>query len=373
MKYSLNFDIAKARVNTKIRAGLDDFPEIIFENCILVSNKDTELQNSKIDRLNTIIYPEGCQNLGNPETVFLNADFRHATYDNAGYVYDLKLSEDNSQILASFKIGKQHTLVDKAKQEWGSSYASSWMSIAEIEAGNTENIQSGKTYKDFIPENIYKEFFEGKTILPFTGLSVELDWTEEPETIGGVTHIKKYSIVRVSLLISDKAGQQQSRLNIKNYKLRSMNEELQKIQQNLDLFDSSDLLKIRTAELSNEYLVYQEIKQRACAMCEAEMKRKQDELNATKKRSEDELQTQINELKATIQAMQDMMTQMSTKSVEIETTRDAKATLTSEQTPEVSAEPVDETPRLTVIKKTRMGAEKTEFETKQEIKNRIKL
>lgn len=327
MKYNLNFDKKKLIVNTnKARGDPNYFPEVIFENCILVSVLDTDLQNSRVDRLNTIIYPEGCQNLNAPETVFLQADFRHQKYDNAGYVYDLKLSEDKQQILASFKIGRQNTLIDKSKKEWGSSYASAWMSVAEFEAGKSENIQEGKTYKDFIPENIYKEFFEGKTILPLTGLSVELDWTEDPQTDNvGVAHIKKYSIVRVSLLINDKAGQPQSRLGINNYKLRMTIDEksqfINSMLENIDILDSKSLSKIRSADLLDQAEIWEAVKQRACMMCEAEAKRKADEeaLNAPKTRSEADVITLIEALSKQVTDLATQIADMQKEDLQEET------------------------------------------------------
>jgi FtsZ-interacting cell division protein ZipA len=179
------------------------------------------------------------------------------------------------------------------------------------------------------------------------------------------------------LLVYDKTGQQQSRLAIQNYKIRSMNEELKTIEQNLDLFFSADLLKIRSAELSDAFLSFEAIRLRACAMCEAEAKRKQEELDANKKRSEEQLQAQIDELKTMLTSIQDMMS----KPAEPTPTRDGEDTPPVETVTETPTAPVEEpkeeeqipeVPPIAEVQKTRMG-EKPENYTKQELKNRIKF
>jgi hypothetical protein len=391
MKYNINLESAIMRVNTRIRGE----PEILLENCILVSSKDEELKYSKIDRLNTIIYPEGCENLDAPETVFLNMDFRHAQYENAGYIYNLRLSDDKLQILADIKIGEQHQLIDKSKTVYGSSYAHALMAIAEKQASNPIAIKEGKTYRDFISIETYKKYFDNKVIPPLTGLSVELDWTVEPTTdSAGITHIKKYSIVRVSLLANDKTGQQQSRLSIKNFKLKNRSmDELNSITKHIDLFETGNLLKIRDSELANEYLVYQEIKTRACAMCQAEAQKREEELQAqidgTKIRTEEDVLDAISKLSEMVMTLstdvQAMKDGTATDSVDptLPAIRDGESADVPPATPEVTAgeetpapkveeEPPVVTPELAKIPNTRMGNEKPN-QTKQEIKNRIKL
>lgn len=372
MRYDINLDSAIMRVNTRIRGE----PEILLENCILVSQKDEDLKFSKIDRLRTIIYPDGCSNLDAPESVFIDADFRHSTYGNAGYFYNLRLSDDGQQLLGDLKIGSQHELIDKDKKVYGSSYAHALMAIAEKEASKPENVKASKTYKDFISDEAYSKYFKGKVVPPLTGLSVELDWTEEPQQDEqGVVHIKKYSIVRVSLLINDKTGQQQSRLNFNNikFKNRSMDKELQSIALNIELFETGNILKIRDADLANEYLVYQDIKARACAMCEAEAKRKEEEAkkkredeDAEKQRSEEALLGMIENLQSEIQALKEAMANLTNQSEpQVEATREAEDAdpVTESETPVDEATPELVTPEPAIVEKTRIAKEVKTFDS----------
>lgn len=366
MKYNINIDKARMRVNTRIRGE----PEILLEDCILVSVKDEDLKYSKIDRLNTIIYPKGCENLDSPETVFVDGDFRHQKLGNAGYIYNMRLSEDELQTLADIKIGEQHKLIDKDNKEYGSSYAHALMSIAEKQASTAESIKAGKTYKDFINQDTFARYFLNKTVARLTGLSVELDWTEEPQANeNGVIEIKKYSIVRVTLLIGDKTGQQQSRLNFNNVKFKKRNmEELNTIITNLDLFESKDLAKIRTSEIANEYLVYEQIKNRACLACQAEAKEREEELRAeldsSKKRSEEEIMAQLAKLTEIVMSLTSQLEMM--KSPQPEQVRDAETT--PETTPpvvETKQENEEIKPVPVEIQPTRMAPITKEFNLNQ--------
>ena len=151
-----------------------------------------------------------------------------------------------------------------------------------------------------------------------TGLSVELDWTEDPKTIDGIMQIKKYSIVRVAFLVSDKPGQQQSRINFNNYNIKKlrMNEELQKLQANIDLFETGNFDKLRDGELSDQYLVYTDLKKRICEACQIEAKRTADALaeeNKTKMRSEQDVLDKIDALSIMVQALTAKMDDMTKK------------------------------------------------------------
>lgn len=319
IKYTLDF--SKVRVNELKNRGSPeqlDFPEIIFENVILVSNKSAELKYDAVDRINSIIYPEGCENLNSPETVFVGMDFRHNKLENAGYVANMALNDSKDQILGVLKIGEQHVLIDKQKKVYGSAYASAWMAIAEKLASSPEAINQGQTYKDFIPIYIFEKYFRGQVVPPLTGISVELDWNTEPETINGVVNIKKYSIVRVSFLVNDKTGQQQSRINPQNYKLINtkirMNPEEQlnwdvAVERMLEVIPtvfSEDISKIRDANLGKEKVDLQAIYERMCSACMANQKSVEDA--TTKKRSEQDILDAIANLKADIEAIKIQMT-----------------------------------------------------------------
>jgi hypothetical protein len=313
---SYTLDFSKVRVNElKNRGSPDnlDFPEIIFDNVILVSNKSSEFKYDSVDRITSIIYPEGCENLNSPETVFVNMDFRHGKLENAGYVANMSLNNSKDQILGVIKIGEQHQLIDKQKKVYGSAYASAWMSIAEKLASTSEAIKNAQTYKDFIPPHIFEKYFRGQVVPPLTGISVELDWNTDPEIINGITHIKKYSIVRVSFLVNDKTGQQQSRINPQNFKLINtkirMNDEqilnwdiaVERMLEVIPTVFSDDLTKIRDANLGKESTDLKVIYERMCSACMANQKAIAD--TATKKRSEQDIIDAITALKTEIEMM----------------------------------------------------------------------
>lgn len=390
--YTLDF--TKARVSyAKNRGSPDYYPEIIFEDAILVSKKDSEYKSDEVDRLKSIIYPEGCENLNSPETIIVSMDYRHNKFDGAGYVFDIQASQDNDYLNGKIKVGPQHVLIDKNGKVYGSAYASAWATIGEKEASKPENVKLGKTYLDFIPENVKLQYFKNGEVIPiFNSISVELDWNTEPELINGVYHIKKYSIVRVSWLINTVAGQQQSRINPQNYtiknKYRMSEEQLKKRSTELDTVNgekapilnetvwdtamqkmldavetvfSDDLAKVREANLGKEATDLKYLYERMCSC----MNKSKPEDEITKKRSEDEMMAMIQSLTEKMEALtMNVNTLIENKSPTDPTgDRDGETnTTTTDNTDVPPVPPVAEAPVTPIpepVADTRMGKQRS--------------
>ena len=328
-KLQAKLDFSKARINfaNNTRGTPDDFPEIIFDNVILVSNRQSEYGNDPVDRFESIIYPKGCQNLTSPETIIVNMDLRHfdaglspQLLQNGGNVTKIETNQEGDQLIGQIKVGEQHVLIDKNKKVYGSAYASAFMTIAEKLASTQESIGQGRTYKDFIPQNVFDKYFKTQIVIPtFNGISVELDWNTEPQRdANGILQIKQYSIVRVAWLVNDKAGQQQSRINPQNYKLQTiLKKRIMEDNKTINTLLNDCLAiasqitgekesKLRTAEADGMDAVALDLYKRMCScLANTEAKKREQLANTDKTRSEADVIALITELTAKVQMLQD--------------------------------------------------------------------
>jgi hypothetical protein len=184
---------------------------------------------NETDRVESIIDETGCTALIRGTYGIYN-DVEHNDYysnrkdtttaKNAGDVSEVWLQD--GYLYGKSRVGREHNIVDQKGNIVGSSYASAWLTLAKQKV-----MRDGGDVEDFIPENIYQEFFVGKNVLPYKNVSVEMryaNYAQENKTrMDGILEINKWDLVRVSFLMDSIAGQQDS--GFTDFEVRSENKE----------------------------------------------------------------------------------------------------------------------------------------------------
>jgi hypothetical protein len=226
---NFNFMFLQSQKITIRSLELDEgnkYPSIYFDAVLTTTIKDTS---------KSIIYPEGCTNLDSKAgTQNIQCDWEHAGFyanartapkvRNAGIM--LKASLDNEsdppELNGSFRVGKEHNLIDKYGKIYGSSYGSAWLMYASEQV----NINGGSV-DDYIPEHIRDEYITKNTVA-LKSVSVQADYgpyeTENYTDLNGTLHIHKFDIVSVGFLTHSPPGQSQSVIKKETVAIRSKQE-----------------------------------------------------------------------------------------------------------------------------------------------------
>lgn len=201
----------------------NNYPNIYFDAVLTTDIRDSQ---------KSFIYPSGCTNLLNESNQNINCDWEHESYyangriqkseiKNAGVLMSLKVEivDNIDQLVGSFRIGKEHNLVDKNGKVYGSSYGSAWLMYATEKVNKT-----GGNVDDYIPEYIKNEFIKPNTVAK-KSVSVEVDYgaypTENFFDMNKNLHIHKFDLVTVTFLTHSPPGQSQSKIKQNTVEIRS--------------------------------------------------------------------------------------------------------------------------------------------------------
>jgi hypothetical protein len=163
------------------------------------------------------------------------------TYEaSGGEIVDLWV--EGETLMAKSRVGVEHVIADRAGNVRGSTYASAWLAYAQSQV----NSNGGNT-RDYIPNHIFTEFFEGKTVFPIKNVSVEMKYdhyvTENTTDLNGLMTIRKFDLMRISFLLFSTPGQTHS--GIESFEIRKFNNTMKN---NQSIRCLCDLDKLRTGD-----------------------------------------------------------------------------------------------------------------------------
>ena len=209
------------------------YPSIFFE---------AVLTTSMTDSAKSILYPVGCTNLNSKAgTLNIQTDWEHEGFyasknkekiRNAGVMTAVRVEEDgiHDQLIGTFRVGKEHTLVDRFGKVYGSSYGSAWLMYASDQVN-----KNGGSIDDYIPEHIRSEYITDNTIA-LKAVSVEIDFGAYPvenyEDMNATLHIHKFDILSIGFLTHSPPGQSQSFIKKETVEIRSKSHNQKNVMEN---------------------------------------------------------------------------------------------------------------------------------------------
>ena len=220
--------------SNEVRIGIDghvnEYPSVYLTYRAITS--------SSVDLVNSVIYEDGCTALelgvGNIYNDVEHNDFFNKSQSetqkarSAGGDVTRVWLEDN-KLMAESRVGHEHVITNEKGEVTGSTYASAWLRYAQEETKT-----KGGNFTDYIPENIYKEFFQGKQVYPIKAISVEIPFEHYKAENGwdltrSVLHIRKFDLTRISFLLFSTPAQTASgieSISIRKLEEKTMSEEI---------------------------------------------------------------------------------------------------------------------------------------------------
>jgi hypothetical protein len=203
--------IPENQVKVRSENTNNEYPNIYISYRAITSNS--------VDLVNTIIYENGCTALDLGVANIYN-DVEHWDHFNKKMPNSIKAKSaggdvvrvwlEGDKLMAESRVGHEHVIANEEGQIIGSTYASAWLRFAQ------ESVkQNGGNVKEYIPINIYKEFFEGKLVYPIRAISVEIPFEHYRQENGydltrNVLHIRKFDLTRISFLLFSTPAQTES-------------------------------------------------------------------------------------------------------------------------------------------------------------------
>jgi hypothetical protein len=202
------------------------YPSIYFDATLTTTIKDSA---------KAIIYPGGCTNINSKAgTQNIQCDWEHAGFyaapknvlkiRNAGTMLKVFVDDKSEppELIGSFRVGKEHNLIDKNGKVYGSAYGAAWLMYASEQVN-----ENGGSVDDYIPEHIRDEYITKNTVA-IKSVSVQADYgpyeLENYTDLNGTLHIHKFDIVAVGFLTHSPPGQSQSVIKKETVVIRSKSE-----------------------------------------------------------------------------------------------------------------------------------------------------
>ena len=209
------------------------------------------VDQNQSDKLKSIIDVRGCTALKDATVLrgiyndvehedYYGKMLQKRTYEASGGEV-VRLWADDNVLMAQSRVGVEHVIADRDGQVKGSTYASAWLAYAQSQV----NANGGNT-RDYIPNHIFTEFFEGKTVFPIKNVSVEMKYdhyvTENTTDLSGIMTIRKFDLMRISFLLFSTPGQTYS--GIESFEIRKFNN----MQTTKSIRCLCDVSKLRTGD-----------------------------------------------------------------------------------------------------------------------------